>query len=183
MTTQSPLTLEEQRIEFSRSRFLAMPLAGTLAWTIVGIAGAFAPIKLAAWILFIATGMIFALGLFLSRFLGEDLLGTSRKNNEFDKLFFQCIQMSWLVFAIAIPFFMTEPASLPLSVGILTGLMWLPFSWMFQHWIGQFHAFVRTFLVTIAWFVFPDQRFVIIPAVIVAIYLITIYILATRKRP
>lgn len=75
MTTQSPLSLEEQRMEFSRNRFLAMPLAGTIAWTIVGVAGAFVPVKLAAWILFIATGMIFGLGLFLARFLGEDLLG------------------------------------------------------------------------------------------------------------
>lgn len=160
-----------------------MPLAGTIAWTVIGIAGAFVPVKLAAWILFIATGMIFGLGLFLARFLGEDLLGKTRNNNQFDKLFFQCILMAWLVFTIAIPFFMVEPASLPLSVGILTGLMWLPFSWMIQHWIGQFHAFARTFLVVIIWFVFPDQRFVAVPAVIVVIYLITIYVLATRKRP
>lgn len=176
-------SLEEQRIEFSKSRFIAMPLAGTIAWTIIGIAGAFVPAGLAAWILFICTGMIFALGLFLSRFLGEDLIGNSRNKNEFDGLFFQSVLMAWLVFAIAIPFFMIEPTSLPLSVGILAGLMWLPFSWIIRHWVGQFHAFSRTFLVAIAWFVFPDQRFVIIPAVIVVIYLITIYVLATRKRP
>lgn len=182
MTTQSSLTLEEQRVEFSRSRFLAMPLAGTIAWAVIGIAGAFVPVGLAAWILFIATGMIFALGLFLARFLGEDLIGKSR-NNEFDQLFFQSVLMAWLVFAIAIPFFMIEPTSLPLSVGILAGLMWLPFSWIIRHWVGQFHAFTRTFLVTIAWYIFPDQRFVIIPAIIVVIYLITIYILITRKRP
>lgn len=182
MSSQSSLTLEEQRVEFSRSRFLAMPLAGTIAWTVIGIAGAFVPVGLAAWILFIATGMIFALGLFLARFLGEDLIGKSR-NNEFDQLFFQSILMAWLVFTIAIPFFMIEPTSLPLSVGILAGLMWLPFSWIIRHWVGQFHAFARTFLVTIAWYVFPDQRFVIIPAIIVVIYLITIYVLITRKRP
>lgn len=182
MSSQSSLTLEEQRVEFSRSRFLAMPLAGTIAWTVIGIAGAFVPVGLAAWILFIATGMIFALGLFLARFLGEDLIGKSR-NNEFDQLFFQSVLMAWLVFTIAIPFFMIEPTSLPLSVGILAGLMWLPFSWIIRHWVGQFHAFARTFLVTIAWYVFPDQRFVIIPAIIVVIYLITIYVLITRKRP
>lgn len=182
MSSQSSLILEEQRVEFSRSRFLAMPLAGTIAWTVIGIAGAFVPVGLAAWILFIATGMIFALGLFLARFLGEDLIGKSR-NNEFDQLFFQSILMAWLVFTIAIPFFMIEPTSLPLSVGILAGLMWLPFSWIIRHWVGQFHAFARTFLVTIAWYVFPDQRFVIIPAIIVVIYLITIYVLITRKRP
>jgi hypothetical protein len=31
--------------------------------------------------------------------------------------------MAWLVFAIAIPFFMIEPTSLPQTVGILAGLM------------------------------------------------------------
>ena len=183
MTNQTLRSLEDQRIEFSKSRFLAMPIAGMIAWTIIGIAGAFVPVGLAAWILFIFTGMIFGLGLFLARFLGEDLIGKTRNNNEFDKLFFQSVLMAWLVFAIAIPFFMIEPTSLPLSVGILSGLMWLPFSWMIQHWVGQFHTFTRTALIIVAWYAFPDHRFVVIPAVIVVIYLITIYILATRKRP
>jgi hypothetical protein len=180
MTTQSSRSLEEQRIEFSQSRFLAMPIAGTIAWTIIGIASAFVQVELAAWILFICTGMIFLLGLLIARLLGEDLIGKTQ--NEFDRLFFITVQMSWLVFSIAIPFFLIEPTSLPLSVGILAGLMWLPFSWIIQHWIGAFHAFARTALVTIAWFVFPDLRFVVIPLVIVVIYLITIYVLATRTR-
>ena len=183
MPAQSPRSLDEQRLEFAQNRFLAMPIAGTIAWTIIGIAGAFVPTGLAAWILFICTGSIFGLGLLIAPFLGEDLIGKSRNKIEFDGLFFQTVLMAWLVFAIAIPFFMSEPTSLPLSVGRLAGLMWLPFSWMIQHWIGQFHAFARTGLVTIAWYLFPDQRFVIIPAIIVVIYLITIYFLATRRLP
>lgn len=174
-------TLEEQRREFSQGRFLSMPIAGTIAWAVIGIVSPFVSIGLAAWVLFIATGMIFLLGLIISRFVGENLIGDGK--NQFDKLFFITVQMSWLVFAIAIPFFLVEPTSLPLSVGILAGLMWLPFSWIIQHWIGTFHAVARTILVTIAWFLFPDQRFVVIPAIIVVIYLITIYFLATRQRP
>lgn len=181
MVTSSSQSLEEQRLEFSRSRFLAMPIAGAIAWTLIGIASPFVSVNLAAWILFICTGMIFALGLLIARFLGEDLI--SKNQNEFDKLFFVTVQMSWLVFAIAIPFFMIEPTSLPLSVGILAGLMWLPFSWIIQHWIGTFHAFTRTALCTVAWFIFPDLRFVVIPLIIVVIYLITIYVLAKRPRP
>ncbi|HSK87811.1 MAG TPA: hypothetical protein VK880_05610 [Anaerolineales bacterium] len=181
MNAQSSRSLEEQRLEFSQSRFLAMPISGTIAWTVIGIAGAFVPVELAAWVLFIGTGMIFLLALLIARFLGEDLIG--KTPNEFDQLFFTTVQMAWLVFAIAIPFFLIEPTSLPLSVGILSGIMWLPFSWIIRHWIGTFHAFARTALVTIAWFVFPDQRFVVIPAIIVAIYLITIYVLARRPRP
>ena len=178
---QSSRTLDEQRIEFSRSRFLAMPIAGTIAWAIVGITGGFVSVGLALWILFICTGSIFGIGLIVARFLGEDLLGRTRAHNEFDRLFFLSVQMAWLVFAIAIPFFMVEPTSLPLSVGILAGLMWLPFSWIIQHWVGIFHAFTRTVLVNIAWFVFPGDRFMMIPAIIVVIYLITIYVLATRQ--
>ena len=183
MTIHSSRSLEEQRLEFSRSRFLAMPVAGTIAWTIIGIASLFVPVGIAVWILFICTGMIFALGLLIARFLGEDLIGNTRNANEFDRLFFVTVQMSWLVFAIAIPFFMIEPTSLPLSVGILAGLMWLPLSWIIRHWIGTFHTFARTALCLIAWFAFPDQRFVVIPAIIVVIYLITIYVLAKRPRP
>jgi hypothetical protein len=181
MSTPPNRSLEEQRIEFSKGRFLAMPIAGTIAWAIVGVVSPFVSTGLASWILFICTGMIFLLGLLLARLLGENLIGNTQ--NEFDRLFFMTVQMSWLVFAIAIPFFMIEPTSLPLSVGILAGLMWLPFSWIIRHWVGQFHAFSRTILVVIAWFVFPEQRFVVIPALIVVIYLMTIYVLATRQRP
>ncbi|HJS18803.1 MAG TPA: hypothetical protein VJ785_08640 [Anaerolineales bacterium] len=183
MNAQPVRSLDEQRLEFSQSRFLAMPIAGMIAWTIIGISGVFVPVGLAAWILFICTGMIFMLGLLIARFTGEDLLGKTRNRNEFDQLFFQSVLMSWLVFAIAIPFFMTDPTSLPLSVGILAGLMWLPLSWIIKHWVGSFHTFTRTALVTLAWFVLPEQRYVVIPAIIVVIYLITIYVLANRQLP
>ena len=176
-------TLDEQRLEFASHRFLAMPIAGTIAWAIIGVAGVFLPVELAAWALFIGTGMIFGLGLLVARLIGEDLLGKTRDDNEFDRLFMMTLVMAWLVFAIAIPFFMIEHTSLPLSVGILSGLMWVPFSWMIQHWIGLFHGIARTVLITAAWYVFPQRRFVAIPAVIVVIYLITIYVLATRPRP
>jgi hypothetical protein len=182
MTTTPPRTLDEQLAEFAQNRFLAMPIAGTIAWAIVGIGGAFLPVVLAAWLLFIATGSIFGIGLLVARLVGEDLLGKTRPANTFDSLFFHTILMAWLCFAIAIPFFMIEPTSLPLSVGILSGLMWVPFSWMIGHWVGLFHGIARTVLVLAAWYLFPGHRFVVIPAIIVAIYLVTIYILATRPR-
>jgi hypothetical protein len=77
---------------------------------------------------------------------------------------------------------MIEPTSLPLTVGILAGLMWVPFSWMIQHWIGLFHGVARTVFVVAAWYLFPSHRFVVIPAVIVIIYIVTIYVLWSRKR-
>ena len=72
----------------------------------------------------------------LSRFTGENFLDKSRPKNAFDSLFMLTVKMSLLVYAIAIPFFLRDYTSLPLSVGILTGLMWLPISWIIRHWIG-----------------------------------------------
>src|SRR2546430_2155180 len=106
----------------------------------------------------------------------------NKPKNVFDSLFFHCGAMALLVYAIAIPFFRVDYTSLPLTVGILAGLMWVPLSWIIQHWVGIFHAVARTVLVTAAWYLAPHHRFVVIPAVIVGVYGVTIVILEQRWR-
>lgn len=178
----STRSLDEQLETFKERRFVAMPSAGAIMWALIGLAGAFLPTEYAALALFAGTGLIFYIGLFIAHFTGEDLLGRSRETPFFDRLFLLTVGASLLVFAIAIPFFLIEPTSLPLSVGILTGLMWLPVSGMIQHWIGLFHGVTRTGLIVAAWYVFPEHRFVVVPGVIVAVYLVTIYVLQARWR-
>lgn len=175
-------SLEEQRIEFANGKFLATPLAGVIAWLIVGICGIFFSIQITVWVLFIATGSIVYLGMFLSKFTGENFLDKHKPKNEFDQLFFLTVAQAILVYAIAIPFFLVDYSSLPLSVGILSGLMWLPLSWMIRHWVGIFHTLTRTIVVVLLWYLFPEHRFVAIPFAIVILYLITIFILRQRKK-
>jgi hypothetical protein len=177
----SELTLDQQRVEFAKRKFIAMPLAGTIVWLIIGIAGTqLAAVKM-LWICYIGTGSIAYLGMFISKFTGENFMDKSRPKNTFDTLFMMTVAMAWLVFAIALPFATVDYTSVPLSLGILAGLMWLPFSWMIQHWIGIFHTVVRTVLVLVLWYLLPESRFVAIPFAIVFIYLITIYVLLNRK--
>lgn len=178
----TPRTLDEQRREFAQRRFLAMPLAGAVAWTIVGVAGVFLPPGLEVWVFFGATGSILYLGMFFSRLTGENFLDKEGPKNTFDELFLRTVGAAVLVFAIAIPFFRADYTSLPLSVGLLSGLMWLPLSWIIGHWIGTFHALARTALVTASWYLFPSLRFTAVPAVIVAIYAVTIVVLEARWR-
>ena len=87
-----------------------------------------------------------------------------------------------LAYGIAIPFYMSEPTSLPLGVGVLTGLMWLPTAWLVGHWVGVFHGVVRTVGCVALWYLFPEQRFVVIPFLIVAVYGVTIVLLERRWR-
>ena len=175
-------SLEEQRIEFSNRNFLATPISGLIVWFLIGIAGLFLSKVVAVWTIFIGTGSIVYLALFISKFTGENFLDKKKPKNTFDKLFMFTVVQSVLVYAIAIPFFMHDYTSLPLTVGILTGTMWLPFSWIVNHWVGIFHAVLRTILVLILWFLFPELRFVVIPFAIVIIYIITILILQNRKK-
>ena len=175
-------TLDEQRREFAQRRGLAMPLAGMVAWAIVGVGGAFLPTVLKVWVLFGATGSILFLGICFSRLTGENFLDKRRPKNVFDGLFLHTVAMAVLVYAIAIPFFQADYTSLPLSVGILSGLMWLPLSWIIGHWVGTFHTLTRTALITAVWYLFPLRRFVAVPAVIVVVYAVTIIVLEVRWR-
>ena len=176
------IPLEEQRIEFAKRKFLATPLAGLIVWFLVGLAGLLFPDRITVWVLFIATGSIVYLALFISKFTGENFLDKTKPKNTFDGLFLYTVAQAVLVYAIAIPFFLVDYTSLPLTVGVLTGTMWLPFSWIIKHWIGIFHAVLRTVLILILWYVFPGQRFVVIPICIMVIYIITIIVLTKRNK-
>ncbi len=176
----SGIALEELRAEFARRRLMAMPIAGTVAWSVAGVLGYVLPEPAAAIALFFCTGMIFPLGVLIGRLTGENVL---KRDSELDRLFMMNIVMASLVWAIAVPFYLVERSSLPLTVGILAGLMWVPLSWMIRHWVGLFHGITRTGLIVAAWYLFPEQRFVMIPAVVVFVYGVSLAVLATRPRP
>ena len=175
-------SLDDQLEDFRRRRMIAMPIAGTIAWAVVAVAGVVATPFGMVMTLFAATGVIPFLGMAVSKLTGEDFLDRSRPKNAFDGLFFHTVAMSLLVYAIAIPFLRVDHTSLPLTVGVLSGLMWLPLSWIIGHWVGVFHAGARTLGIVVAWYAFPDARFVAIPLVIIAVYLVSIVVLERRWR-
>ena len=174
--TGNQRTLEEQKEEFKSKKLLASPIAGLIAWLIVAISGIIFPDNITVWVLFIATGSIVYLAMGISKLTGEDYLNKSKPKNTFDNLFFLTVAQAILVYSIAIPFFIVDYTSLPLTVGILTGLMWVPLTWIIDHWVGLFHSIVRTILVLILWYLFPSDRFVVIPIAIIIVYIISIII-------
>ena len=118
----------------------------------------------------------------IGKLIGDDVLGKEKKGNIFDRLFLLTAVQAIAVYSIAIPFFLQEASSLPMSVGILTGLMWIPFSALAGHWVGLFHGLTRTVSIVAIYYAMPDHRFVAIPAAIVAIYAVTIVVLESRYR-
>lgn len=174
--------IEEQREEFKKRKLMAIPIAGMLVWGVVGILSFYlSPIQ-QVWSLYIGTGSIVYLGLFISKFTGENLLDKTKPKNTFDNLFYISTATALVVFSIAIPFAGKDYTSLPLSIGILTGLMWMPLSWIIEHPLGFIHTLTRTAGILFVWYAFPDNRFSYIPAVIVLVYLVSLFQLNKRWK-
>lgn len=176
-------SLDDQLAEFRQRPFLATPIAGMIAWFLIGTVGWFSSsLFVKSMSIFVGTGMIVYLAILISFWTGEDFMGRNRRKNIFDTYFFLTVGQAIAVYAIAIPFFLIDRTSLPLTVGILTGLMWIPFSGFIGHWLGYFHAGTRTAAVLALWYAFPEWRFVLIPLAIVLVYLATIALLIQRYR-
>lgn len=159
-----------------------MPIAGTIVWFLLGCLSFYLPAQKMVLPLYIGTGSIFYLALFLSKFTGEKLLVKSSEMNPFDKLFLYTVAMSFCGFSIAIPFGIENYNSLPLSIGIISGLMWLPISWTLGHNVGLVHTLLRTLLIVVAWYAWPEIRFTTIPFIIVFVYSISITQLYLRHK-
>ena len=109
-TIDDDLNLARER--FKQRRFLNMPLAGLLAWTIIGLGGIFLESPQAkSWLLFIATGSIVYIAMLLGKITGDPFF--QQEKNPFDRLFFYSILMALLVYSIAIAFFMQDYRSPP----------------------------------------------------------------------
>ena len=175
-------TLEQYRKEYKQKTLITMPLAGTIVWLCLGVMALFIPAKSMVLPVYIGTGSIFYLALFLSRFTGEKLLVKKAERNPFDSLFLYTLAMSWCAFAIAIPFGIQDHTAVPMAIGIVSGLMWLPISWTLEHNVGVLHTLLRTSMILLAWVAYPEHSFIVIPFTIVFIYSISLYQLITRHK-
>ena len=177
MTTAS---LDQQLATYRQRRFLAMPLAGAIAWLLVLAAGQWLDARWHLLSLFVLTGCIAYLGMALSKLTGEDFLAKERPKNRFDALFMLCVGQALLAYAIAIPVAFKDPASAPYTVAMLTGFMWLPCAWLMGHWIAAFHAVARTLLLLAAWLLAPQEGYLWAPLIVLAMYGLTIAVLERR---
>ncbi len=154
-----------------------MPIAGAIVWLIVATVSTQVSERSGVLILIFGTGAIFPIALLIARVRGEALI-TSQ--NPLAKLMGLCILMVNLLWAVHIPLFLYAPGFVPLSLGIGLGLHWVVFSWIVQHPVGIIHAVLRTILVVLAWFVFPEHRLLAIGLLIVSVYAISIGQLLNR---
>ncbi|QSX74557.1 hypothetical protein HIV01_015460 [Lysobacter arenosi] len=156
---------------------MSMPIAGMIAWAVIGIAGLLFPLKMAVTILILGVSVIFPLALPIARMRNEQL--TSRAN-PLARLMGASVLMVNLLWALHIPLYLKAPSFVPLSVGIGLGLHWIVYSWIIDHPLGYRHAIGRTVGLVAAWFAFPSNPVTACAAVVVAAYVVTLVEMARR---
>ncbi|MBU8974732.1 hypothetical protein JI752_001120 [Lysobacter sp. MMG2] len=175
-------TLQDLRIDFERRsrRSMSMPIAGTIVWSVAGVAGLFLPLKSGVTVLVLAMALIFPLALAVASVRGEELTG---RDNPLSRLMGACVVMVNLLWALHIPLYFAMPRFVPLSLGIALGLHWVVYSWIVAHPLGYRHAIVRTLGLLAAWWLFPEWPVTACAAVVVAAYALTLVEMARRPVP
>lgn len=86
-----------------------------------------------------------------------------------------------LLWAVHFPLAFHAPEFVPLSVGISFGLHWIIYSWIINHPLGIIHAILRTLLVLIAWYAFPQYSTFAVSIAVVLAYSFSLFQMLTRK--
>ena len=163
------MTLEELRADFewSAKRSLSMPLAGAIYWLVVAIVSTQVPVSSGLLVLLFGSGLIFPIALLISNITKEVVFSSK---NPLAKLMGASVLMVNLLWAVHIPLFLYAPEFLTLSFGIGLGLHWVVYSWIIQHPLGLIHAGLRTALILVMWFSFPESRILAVGVSIVFVY-------------
>lgn len=175
-------SLTELRADFEAraNRSVSMPIAGAIVWFMVAALALVLPEKTATLALLFATGGIFPIALLIAKIRNEHLTDAS---NPLSKLMGMCVLMVNLLWALHVPLFLYAPQFVVLSLGISLGLHWVVYSWIVQHPAGIIHAFLRSLLICLVWFLMPEQRIFAASCAIIFCYWLSIYQMLTRPIP
>ena len=176
--TSQALDLEKHRVFVEGRSGISLPAAGALYWTILGIAGFF--LSDYQWCLaaLFTSGLIFPLGMLLSKPLNANLFVDSPLTD----IWLPAFMPVFLSFGITIPAFYADMSLLPLCLAIAMSLHWSVFGWLYKKQIFLIHAIARTLIVVLIWFLLPDARFTLLPLAVGVIYMITFSWLLIRLR-
>ncbi len=177
--------MTSHQLDFEKSKYIVqtnggitLPAAGFIYWLMLGAAGFF--LKPNAWTLlsFFTSGLIFPLGLLLSKVFKSDLLA----KNALSSLAMPAMTAMFLSWPMIIVGYTTDVSTVPLMLAIGMSLHWPVIGWMYGSKACLIHAISRVALVTILWFALPDYRFTVLPIVVSLIYFITIFALKNEVK-
>ncbi len=171
MTFEEQLIREKRNLLIKANGGIALPAAGTIYWLGLMIAGIYLTPRNWFPIAAFTSGLIFPLGLLLAKPLKSDIMIKSVFNNLLLPAF-TCMLMFW---SLAIAGASSDISFFPLALAIGMGIHWPIIGWMYGGRVFIWHGIVRAVGCVVLWYLFPEQRFVIIPAFVAMVYFITVF--------
>ena len=157
-----------------------VPLAGAVWW--VGLAWLGTVVAPNVWspVAFAASGVIFPLALLFARLAGN---GFMRDRTVVTGVLFPAFASMLLFWAIAVAALWEANHLTPLVLAVGMAIHWPVIGWSYGR-TAPFvaHAAARAVLGFLAWHLYPDARFTLVPLVVAAIYLVTVLFLLADTR-
>ena len=178
MISTEELNEEKDRLFVQAGGGISLPAAGAIYWLALGLVGFYLPAGAWSITALVTSGLIFPLGILLSKPLGADLFPESPLSN----LFLPAILPVGLSLAVTIPAFYVDTSLVPLCLAIGMNLHWPTIGWIYGRPVFIVHAVVRAALVVFIWFAVPSATFTALPLSVGIVYLVTFVWLLVQVR-
>ena len=155
-------------------RGIGMPMAGMVYWIAMAATGAVLPPHNAALLMFIATGLVFPLGWWLTHLSGGNLMHKGHALSSLGMIL-NFVQLAYWPIVIAI--FKHEPMLVPLALGSLFGSHFLPYGWFYRSRGYLTLGISAPIVATLLQLASPTRAFVVIPLGMAACYAVAIALL------
>lgn len=181
MTLDDSRPLRELRADFLRTSTQSMPLAGLIVWSALGIAAPMLSASMVGMLALYVMAMIMPLAFLLERMRGRNLF--AKNTNPLMTLFFASIAG----IGVTVPVIVTganlahEPTLVVLGMGILAGVIWIPYGWAAGDPVGLRHAIARAVGCYAAYALAPTPYRA--PAICAVVAVAYVYSLLFMKKP
>jgi hypothetical protein len=174
-------SLSSLHAHFRATSTPSMPLAGTVFWTVVAIAGRVLPSAQVAYVVGFGSGAIFPLALLIDKVSGRQTVQAGN-DNPLLGMFLQNLGLVVLLwpFVIIAAVVAGNPLLVVLGGAILMGIIWIPYGWAADDPVGLQHAIARCVL-SYAAFVFAPPAYRA-TAIAIAVLLCYGYSLVRMRR-
>ena len=182
MATDNALReLEAERDRLSRltRKGIGMPLAGMLYWLAVAFLLRTFPQKSALVFSFALTGMVFPVGVLLTRLAGGDFFANSPT---LTPLGIQLAALQLFYWPVIVVVFQRAPEWTPFCLAVLFGSHFLPYAWLYRSMAFGFLAVATTLVLTVGVIVTRSTLYATAPLLAAACYAVTVLLLWREVR-
>jgi hypothetical protein len=123
------LEAERARLALLTRKGIGMPAAGMLFWLATAVVVRVWPQRPALVIMFILTGLVFPVGVFLTRLVGGNLFAKSQALTSLGLLLMLTQLFYWPVVIVV---FRQAPEWTPFAMAVLFGSHFLPYAWFYR---------------------------------------------------